>query len=122
MPISNSYPSGIPVEDPDLFVGTKAANNRTVNYTAQGIANYLNTNSKVSIGGQMSFQFTVVPKISKTIAFDGGGGNNTAFSAITKLIVSAVDASTANITIFLNYLNNSQVLFCLLYTSDAADE
>jgi len=34
----------------------------------------------------------------------------TAFSAITKLIVSAVDASTANITIFLNYLNNSQVL------------
>jgi hypothetical protein len=40
MPISNSYPSGIPIEDPDLFIGTKAANNRTVNYTAQGIANY----------------------------------------------------------------------------------
>lgn len=110
MPISNSYPSGIPIEDPDLFVGTKAANNRTVNYTAQGIANYLNINSKVAIGGQMSFQFTVTPNIPKTIAFDGGFGNNTAFSAITKLIVSAIDVSTANITIFLNYLNNSQVL------------
>jgi len=110
MPISNSYPSGIPVEDADLLVGTKAYNNRTVNYTAQGVADYLNINSKVAIGGQMSFQFTIVPNIPKTIAFEGGGGDNTAFSAITKLIVSAVDASTANITIFLNYLNNSQVL------------
>jgi hypothetical protein len=110
MPISNSYPKGIPVEDQDLFVGTKAYNNRTVNYTAQGVADYLNINSKVSIGGQMSFQFTIVPNIPKTIAFEGGFGNNTAFSAITKLIVSAIDLSTANITIFLNYLNNSQVL------------
>jgi hypothetical protein len=110
MPISNSYPSGIPIEDQDLFVGTKAYNNRTVNYTAQGVADYLNINSKVAIGGQMSFQFTIVPNIPKTIAFEGGGGNNTAFSAITKLIVSAIDVSTANITIFLNYLNNSQVL------------
>jgi hypothetical protein len=110
MPISNSYPNGIPIEDQDLFVGTKAYNNRTVNYTAQGVADYLNINSKVAIGGQMSFQFTIVPNIPKTIAFEGGGGNNTAFSAITKLIVSAIDVSTANITIFLNYLNNSQVL------------
>jgi hypothetical protein len=110
MPISNSYPRGIPIEDQDLFVGTKAYNNRTVNYTAQGVADYLNINSKVAIGGQMSFQFTIVPNIPKTIAFEGGGGNNTAFSAITKLIVSAIDVSTANITIFLNYLNNSQVL------------
>ena len=110
MPISNSYPSGIPIEDADLFVGTKAANNRTVNYTAQGIANYLNVNSKVSIGGQMSFQFTVTPKVPKTISFEGGGGNNTTFSSINKLIVSAIDVSTADITIFLNYLNNSQVL------------
>jgi len=110
MPISNSYPSGIPIEDQDLFVGTKAYNNRTVNYTAQGVADYLNINSKVAIGGQMSFQFTIVPNIPKTIAFEGGLGNNTAFSAITKLIVSAIDLSTANITIFLNYLNNSQVL------------
>ena len=110
MPISNSYPKGLPIEDQDLFVGTKAYNNRTVNYTAQGVADYLNINSKVAIGGQMSFQFTIVPNIPKTIAFEGGFGNNTAFSAINKLIVSAIDASTANITIFLNYLNNSQVL------------
>jgi len=110
MPISNSYPKGVPIEDQDLFVGTKAANNRTVNYTAQGVADYLNINSKVAIGGQMSFQFTVVPNIPKTITFEGGFGDGTAFSAITKLIVSAIDLSTANITIFLNYLNNSQVL------------
>jgi hypothetical protein len=110
MPISNSYPRGVPIEDQDLFVGTKAGNNRTVNYTAQGVADYLNIYSKVSIGGQMSFQFNTVPNIPKTIAFDGGGGNNTLFSEITQLVVSAIDVSTADITIFLNYLNNSQVL------------
>jgi hypothetical protein len=110
MAISNSYPKGIPVEDADLFVGTKGSNNRTVNYIAQGVANYLNINAKVSIGGQMSFQFSILPDIPKTISFDSGGGNNTAFSAISKLIVSAIDLSTTNITIFLNYLNNSQVL------------
>jgi len=110
MPISNSYPKGVPVENQDLFVGTKATSNRTVNYSAQGVADYLNINSKVAIGGQMSFQFTVVPNILKTIAFEGGLGDGTAFSAITKLIVSAIDLSNENITIFLNYLNNSQVL------------
>ena len=110
MPISNSYPKGVPIEDQDLFVGTKASNNRTVNYTAQGVADYLNINSKVSIGGQMSFQFSISPNIPKTISFDGGLGDGTAFSAITQLIVSAIDLSTANITVFLNYLNNSQIL------------
>jgi hypothetical protein len=110
MAISNAYPKGIPVEDFDLFVGTKAYNNRTVNYTGQDIADYLNINAKIAIGGQLSFKFSVVPNIPKTIAFEGGLGDNTAFSAITKLIVSAIDLSSSNITIFLNYLNNSQIL------------
>jgi hypothetical protein len=110
MPISTSYPKGVPIEDADLFVGTKANNNRTVNYTAQGIANYLNINSKISIGGQISFKFSIVPNIPKTISFEGGGGNNTSFSAITKLIVSSLDVSSADITIFLNYLTNSDIL------------
>jgi hypothetical protein len=110
MPISNSYPKGVPIEDADLFVGTKANNNRTVNYTAAGIADYLNINSRIAIGGQMSFQFVISPNIPGTISFEGGGGNNTPFSTITKLIVSAIDVSSSNITIFLNYLTNSDIL------------
>ena len=110
MAISNAYPKGAPVEDFDLFVGTKAFSNRTVNYTSQGIADYLNINAKVSIGGQLSFKFTIVPNVPKTIAFDGGLGDGTAFSAINELIVSAIDVSSNNITIFLNYLNNSKIL------------
>jgi len=110
MAISNAYPKGAPVEDFDLFVGTKAFSNRTVNYTSQGIADYLNINAKVSIGGQLSFKFTIVPNVPKTIAFDGGFGDGTAFSAINELIVSAIDVSSNNITVFLNYLNNSKIL------------
>ena len=110
MPISTSYPKGVPIEDADLFVGTKANNNRTVNYTASGIADYLNINSRIAIGGQMSFKFVISPNVPGTISFEGGGGNNTPFSTITKLIVSAIDVSSSNITIFLNYLTNSDIL------------
>ena len=110
MAISTSYPKGIPIEDSDFFVGTKGSNNRTVNYSAQGIADYLNINAKISIAGQLSFKFSPVPNLSKTISFDGGGGNNTAFSAITQLVVSSTDLSGSDITIFLGYLNDRQIL------------
>lgn len=110
MAISNAYPTGIPVADADLFVGTKAYTNRTVNYTAQGIADYLNINAKVSIGGQMSFRFSITPDISKTISFEGGLGNNTPFADITRLVTSGSDASGSDITIFLNYLIDTQIL------------
>jgi len=110
MPIGNSYPKDVIIEDADLFLGTKAATNTTVNYTAQGIANYLNINGKVSITGQMSFKFTEYNNLSKTISFAGGGGNNTPFSSITQFIVSTIDLSGQEVEIFLAYLNGKEIL------------
>lgn len=110
MAIGNYYPVSGTVVDQDLFLGTKAGNNNTVNYTAQTVANYLNTNSKVAIGGQISFRFDISPNIPKTISFSGGGGSGTPFSSITQLIVSGIDLSSTDITIFLNYLNGSEIL------------
>ena len=110
MPISNSYPKDVIVEDADLFLGTKAATNTTVNYTAQGIANYLNINGKVSITGQMSFKFTEYSNLNKTISFPGGGGNNTPFASISQLIVSTIDLSGQQVEIFLAYLIDKEIL------------
>jgi hypothetical protein len=110
MAICNYYPVSGTVVDQDLFLGTKSGNNNTVNYTAQTVANYLNTNSKIAIGGQISFRFDTVPSQPKTIFFAAGGGDNTPFSSITSLMVSSMDASGADITIFLNYLNGSEIL------------
>ena len=110
MAIGNYYPVSGTVVDQDLFLGTKAGNNNTVNYTAQTVANYLNTNSKIAIGGQISFRFDISPNIPKTISFSGGGGSGTPFASITQLIVSGIDLSSTDITIFLNYLNGSEIL------------
>lgn len=110
MAIGNYYPVNLTISDNDLFLGTNGNSNNTVNYTAQAVADYLNTNAKVSIGGQLSFRFDTVPGIAKTISFNGGGGDNTPFSSITQLIVSSTDASGADITIFLNYLVNGEIL------------
>lgn len=110
MAIGNYYPLSKTITDSDLFLGTQADNNNTVNYTAQSIADYLNTNSKVSVGGQMSFKFVISTDVPETIAFSGGGGDGTPFSSITELIVSATDLSGANVTVFLDYLKGSDIL------------
>ncbi len=110
MAIGNYYPIDLAISDNDLFLGTNGNRNNTVNYTAQAIADYLNTNAKVSIGGQLSFKFDTVPGVAKTISFNGGGGDNTPFSSITELVVSAIDLSGANVTVFLDYLKGTDIL------------
>jgi hypothetical protein len=110
MAIANSYFNSSPITDSDIFVGTKYATNRTVNYTAQSIADYLNINSRISISGQLTFKFTILPNVAKTIAFENGGGDGRLFSSIDKLIVSILDAGGSNITVFLDYLIDSEIL------------
>ena len=43
MAIGRSYPYDNKIQDTDLFLGTKSSNLTTVNYTAQAVADYLNT-------------------------------------------------------------------------------
>ena len=110
MAINYSYPRDLVLESSDLLSGIRASNNTTVNFTAKTLSNFLNTNSEVSIGGQLSFRFTVMENIVKTISFAGGGGNNTPFSSIDELIVSTTDLATSNVTVFLDYLVDSDIL------------
>jgi hypothetical protein len=110
MAIANSYFNSSPITDSDIFVGTKYATNRTVNYTAQSIADYLNVNARISISGQLTFKFTILPNVAKTIAFENGGGDGRLFSSIDKLIVSILDAGGSNITVFLDYLVDGEIL------------
>ena len=110
MAIGNYYPISPTVVDQDLFLGTRAGGNNTVNYTAQTVSNYLNTNSKIAIGGQVSFKFDIAPNIPKTISLPGGGGDGTLFSSITQLVVSSIDVASTDTTIFLGYLVGSEIL------------
>ena len=57
MAIINSYPYDIIIHDKDAWIGTDSLNRQTKQYTAEAVANYLNTKGKVSIGGQMMYKY-----------------------------------------------------------------
>jgi len=107
---SNSYPRDIALKDKDMFSGTQVSALRTVNFTAQAVADYLNINGKISIGGQMAFKFVTVNPGRGTISLPGGGGNNANFSTITNLIVSTLDMSGQDVVNFIDYIVGSEIL------------
>jgi len=111
MPIISSYPYDITIQDNDAWIGTDSLNRQTKQYTASAVANYLNVNSKVSIGGQMVYKFSSIPvDESGTFALPSGGGGGTGFSAISSLKISITEKSGQNVVEWLTYLVGDQIL------------
>ena len=110
MAIINSYTRDTLIKDDDVFIGTRNSNKQTVNYTAQTVADYLNINGKISIGGQTTWKYVTEDAGVGNISFVNGGGDNTPFSNITELIINAKDISNQDVSIFLTYLINSNIL------------
>ncbi len=99
----------------DKWIGTDSNGSVTKNFTPQGVADWVNSANAVGIAGQMNFKFQTDLTDGRsigTVSFDGGGGNNTAFSAITTFKLSKYNSGEALILNFLNVLENEYVLFC----------
>ena len=72
----SSYPFDTTVTDNDAWIGSEASNRQTKQFTASAVANYLNINAKVNIGGQMSFKWSDTQNGGAgTISKTGGGGS-----------------------------------------------
>ena len=111
MAIINSYPKDIDIQDKDAWIGTDSYNRQTKQYTAESVANYLNTKGKVSIAGQVNYRFISIPKNGAgTMAFTAGGGDGTLFSAITEFKISRVDLSGQVVIAYLDFLVNQDIL------------
>jgi hypothetical protein len=111
MPIISSYPYDITIQDNDAWIGTDSTNRQTKQYTAKAVANYLNTNGKVSVGGQMVYKFSTIPLNEfGTFALPSGGGSGTGFSAISTLKISITEKSGQNVVPWLEYLVSDQIL------------
>jgi len=107
----SSYPFDTIIKDNDAWIGTNAANRSTKQFSASAVANYLNLNAKVNIGGQMSFKWSDtqnggIGTVSKT----GGGGSGTAFNTLTELRFSIQELNGQNVVAFLNYLIGTDIL------------
>ena len=94
MPKISSYPKDIDILDADAWIGTDSSNRSTKQFTAQAVADYLNINGKVLIGGQMVYKFiTTSPVTTGTIGGyrfyvttdiqAGGGGSSADYELLT---------------------------------------
>lgn len=111
MPIISSYPYDITIQDNDAWIGTDSTNRQTKQYTAKAVANYLNVNGKVSVGGQMVYKFSTIPLNEfGTFALPSGGGSGTGFSGISSLKISRTEKSGQITVDWLEYLIGDQIL------------
>ena len=107
----STYPFDNNVTDNDAWIGTNAGNRSTKQFTASAVANYLNLNAKVNIGGQMSFKWSDTQNGGKgTISKTGGGGSGTGFNTLTELRFSITEINGQNVVAFLTYLVGTDIL------------
>lgn len=111
MPIINSYPNDINIQDKDAWIGTDSYNRQTKQYTAEAVAKYLNIKGKVSIGGQINYKFVDTPfDGSGTMAFAAGNGDGTPFSNITEFKISKKDLSNKQVVAYVQFLVDQEIL------------
>jgi len=109
MPIINSYPQDIDIQDKDAWVGTDYATRGTKQYTADAVVNYLNQKGKVSIAGQIAYKFVDKP-------FSGQGtmalspSNGTSFSEITGFKIAKDNLTGKPVVAYLDFLIGEEIL------------
>ena len=109
----SSYPIDVDIQDNDAWIGTESSNRLTRQFTAQGIADYLNINSKIAISAQMVFKFVVGATAGSgdfTTPLDANGAATLNFADIASIKLSIVSNSGMAVTEFMQYLNGSQIL------------
>ena len=109
MPKISSYPKDIDILDADAWIGTDSSNRSTKQFTASAVADYLNINGKVLIGGQMLYKFVDAsePSVTGTMA---GPSEATQFADITSLDLWVTDLSGQTVDEFLDYLVGTGIL------------
>lgn len=111
MAIIYTYPYDNNIQDDDAWIGTDSVNGATKQFTADKVANYLNVNAKVSVGGQMSFVFHGIPLEEEgTFSLPDGFGNGTLFSDINILSISKYDLPEKDTVKYIEYLVGAEIL------------
>jgi len=103
----SSYPIDLTIQDTDAWIGTEASNRLTRQFTAAGLAKYLNIKGKISISAQMVFQFKTGNAGSGDFT---GPADNSTFASITTMQLSVADKSGQNVVAFMEYLVGNDIL------------
>ena len=108
----NTYLTDTVIQDGDKWIGTDSQSGKTRNFTPQGLATNFNDTGKIGIGGQIPYVFSTQGAPNRnvgTMTFAAGGGNSTAFSAITSLVLSKTTNGGTVVTEYLQYLEDNVI-------------
>jgi hypothetical protein len=103
----SAYPKHIPVQPEDYWIGTRASNLMTRNFTAKAVGEYINVSGSISMATCMLFKFR------ETNAGPGdvtGVPNETLFSEITSLQINTLDVSEQDTVGFLEYIVGTEII------------
>ena len=103
----SSYPKDLAILNNDAWIGTDSSNRSTKQFTAQAVANYLNINAKILIGGQMWYKFVTTAAGIGTLT---GPADKDLFSSITSIVLSAEDLAKQQVKEFMDYLVGTEIL------------
>jgi hypothetical protein len=107
----SSYPYETVVTDNDAWIGTEATKRLSRQFTASAVANYLNLQAKIAIGGQMSFKWTDTQKGGTgTVSKVGGGGSGAAFNTLTEVYLAKNELNSQNVIAFMQYITGKDIL------------
>lgn len=105
-----TYPNDAKLQDEDAWIGTNNSDKATVQFTAQKIADYLNIGGKVSIAGQIGFQYYHNQFKGEAAMTQSTGPSNELFGNLSVIDVHRNDIGGQLVTNFLNVLVGTQIL------------
>jgi hypothetical protein len=100
-----------PVDADDKWIGTAFGLGTTKNFTARGVASFLNTSSSIAGQTNFFFQTNLNPgRLKGSISFLNGGGVNTPFSSLISIKVSKYSYSDNLIAEYLQTMVGSNII------------
>ena len=103
----SAYPKHIPVQPEDYWIGTRASNLITRNFTAKAVGEYINVSGSISMATCMLFKFKVTNAGPGDVT---GVPNETLFSNITSLQINTLDVSDQDTVGFLEYIVGTEII------------
>ena len=103
----SAYPKHLPVKPEDYWIGTRASNLMTRNFTAKAVGEYINISGSISMATCMLFKFKVTNSGPGDIT---GVPDETPFANITSLQINALDVSDQDTVGFLEYIVGTEII------------
>ena len=103
----SAYPKHIPVKPEDYWIGTRASNLMTRNFTAKAVGEYINLSGAISMATCMLFKFKATNAGPGDVT---GVPDETPFANITTLQINALDVSDQDTVGFLEYIVGTEII------------